>query len=29
MVEYNVERSNLAEALKVTPGKVKRDFIDG
>ena len=23
MVEYNVERTNLAKALKITPGKVK------
>ena len=28
MVEYNVERKNLAKTLKVTPGKVRRSFIN-
>lgn len=25
MVEYNVERANLAKALKITPGKVSQN----
>ena len=26
MVEYNVERTNLAKALEITPGKVSKMF---